>query len=152
MDLLLASTSPIDLLWLFASLPVSQNTFFCRNFLFFFVTAVDHSLQFNGCQLMVYFWGMKVTSITFNSCSQLFNLPCCLLRCFRCCHHIATTPRNVCTTKETRHSSGTPLNSKTSSTANIQYQNSEGCNSPGNSGILSLNPSTYQVALACAWC
>ena len=103
---------------------------------------------------MVYFWGTKASSISFNSCSQLliFNLPCRLLRCFRCCHHKAITPRNVSITKETRRSSGTPLNSKNSSTANIQYQNFEGCNTPGNSGILSLNPSTYRVAWACAWC
>jgi hypothetical protein len=76
---------------------------------------------------------MKATRSSFNSCSQLliFNFPCCLLLCIRYCYHVATTPRIVCTIKETRCLSGTPLNSKTSLIANIQYQNSEGCKSLG---------------------
>jgi hypothetical protein len=119
--------------------------FFLSEFSIFFITAIDPCLQFCGYRLMVYFWGTKATHCSFNNCSQLltFNLPCCLLLCFRYCHHAATIPQNVCTTKETRCSSGTPLNSKTSSTANIQYQNSDGCNIPGNSRILSLDLSTH---------
>jgi hypothetical protein len=121
-----------------------EITFFLSEISIFFVTVVDPCLQFCGCRPMVYFWSTKATRRSFNSCSQLliFNLPCCLL-CFRYYHHAATTPRNVCTTKKTRCSSSTLLNSKTSSTANIQYQNSEGSNIPGNSGILSLDLSTH---------
>ena len=138
-------------LGLFTLPHVSLNASFLHEVSIFFITSVDPCLQFCGCRSI---WGKKVACIFFNRCSQLliFNLPFHTRFYFNCCHHASTFPRNVCTTKETRRSSGTLLNSKTSSIANTQFKNSSGWDFLWNSGMLSLNLLTRRFVGACARC